>query len=158
MDANQSHTASTWMDPQRLLRLLGEQRELYSKLKDLSARQRGLVSGDEPEKLLQLLAERQGLVMRLAHLNQEFAPFRRNWQAVYDQLPPESQRQASGSLEEINEMLRFILQADQQDGALLAARKQSVANSLSELSGGRAVHAAYSRGPATGGGTANVTV
>jgi hypothetical protein len=61
---------------------------------------------------------------------------------------------AAQLLEEINDLLRNILRVDQEDGALLSARKQVVAQSLGEVSGGRTANAAYARqGPAQGTAT-----
>ena len=51
-------------EPKRLITLLSEQRELYQRLRDLSERQRSLISSDRPEQLLSILRERQTLVAR----------------------------------------------------------------------------------------------
>ena len=145
--------------PQRLLSLLKQQRDLYRRLQELSERQRTLISGDRPELLLNILRDRQTLVSSLAAVNEELSPYRRNWQQVYDALPEATRQTASGLLEEINGMLQVILRADQEDQALLSARKQAVARSLSEVSGGRTANAAYARqsGKASGSGAADVT-
>lgn len=131
--------------PERLLKLLTEQRELYGRLRELSARQRELLSGDHPEQLLGILRERQALVAALARLNEELAPFRRNWEHTYRNLPDDVRRQAGSLLQEINELLRHILRSDQEDSALLAARKQAAAERITEYGGGQSANAAYAR-------------
>lgn len=142
-----------------LIELLREQRDLYLRLQELSERQRTLISGDRPELLLNILRDRQSLVAALAAVNEKLSPYRRNWQSVYETLPIVTRHTATELLEEINGMLQVILQADQEDQALLSARKQAVAQSLNDVSGGRAANAAYARqgGQATGGGRADVT-
>ena len=142
-----------------LIELLREQRDLYLRLQELSERQRKLISGDRPELLLNVLRDRQSLVTALAAVNEKLSPYRRNWQSVYEALPTVTRHTASELLEEINGMVQVILRTDQEDQALLSARKQAVARSLNDVSGGRTANAAYARqtGQATGRGTADVT-
>lgn len=143
------HSAS----PERLVDLLVQQRDLYRRLSGLSERQRTLVSQERPELLLNVLQERQTLVMQLAGINEQLTPFRQNWEAVYAALPENTRAEASRLLGEVNQILKQILQNDRVDGALLSARKQLIAQSLGELSGGRTANAAYAQ-PARGQGAA----
>lgn len=128
-----------------MMRLLTEQRDLYRRLRELSAQQRTLITGDRPDTLLNLLRERQTLVAALAQLNQRLAPYRRNWETLHRALPDEQRTQATALLGEINTLLQCILQTDQEDSALLSVRKQSVGQQLGTLADGRAAHAAYGR-------------
>lgn len=145
-------------NPEGLITLLRRQRDLYQRLADLSERQRSLISGDRPELLLNILHERQTLVTALASVNDQLSPFRRNWQNVYETLPEVTRHTASSLLDEINGMLQIILRTDQEDQALLSARKQAVARSLGDVAGGQAANSAYGRNRSrTGGGTADVT-
>lgn len=147
------------VDAVRLLKLLAEQRDLYLQLSDLAQRQRNLISGDRPEMLLNILRDRQHLVMALAKLNEELSPYRRDWEAVYTRLTTADAERASHLISEINGTLQTILRTDQEDGALLSAKKSAVGRQLDELSGTRAVNAAYSRrNGAVGGGGADLTV
>ena len=139
----QSHV--TELDPTRLIDLLARQRDLYRNLRELSERQRNLITGDRPELLLSILRDRQDLVTALARLNNELGPFRRNWDSVYAALPEARRAAASELLREINGLLRVILQTDQEDGALLAARKQAAGAALHDLAGGQVANAAYAR-------------
>lgn len=132
-------------DPTRLIALLVEQRELYQRLRDLSERQRSLISSDHPEQLLSILRDRQTLVAALAKLNQQLAPFRRNWDVLYQGLPADLRSEANKLLQDINGLLRVILKTDQEDTALLAARKQSVGQGLREVDGGQTANTAYAR-------------
>ena len=152
-----THTASN-LDPTRLMALLSEQRDLYVKLRDLSDKQRSMIAGDRPELLLNILRDRQDLVTSLARLNDEVAPFRRNWDAMYSALPQAQRTQASELLQEINGLLRVILRADQEDGALLSARKQVVADEIADTTGGKDANTAYAKqGGTTGASSADVS-
>jgi predicted component of type VI protein secretion system len=144
--------------PEGLITLLREQRDLYQRLQELSERQRRLISGDRPELLLNILRDRQTLVESLARINKQLSPYRRNWREIYDTLPEHVRDTASGLLEEINGMLQTILKADKEDQALLSARKQAVARSVSDVSGGQIANAAYAPRSAGdgGGGTADI--
>ena len=139
-------------DTERLIKLLSEQRDLYVRLRELSEQQRSLISGDHPEQLLNILRERQTLVGALARLNEQLAPFRRNWDGMYRSLPTAQRHQANELLQEINGLLRLILRTDQEDSALLSARKQTVAGQIRDLGGGQSANNAYARhatGPST---------
>jgi hypothetical protein len=133
------------LEPTRLVELLTQQRDLYRSLRELSEQQRALISGDRPEMLLRILRERQDLVTGLARLNEELGPYRRNWDAVHASLPEAQRGVASGLLQEINGLLRVILRTDQEDGALLSARKQAVGTQIGDMTGGQAANAAYAR-------------
>jgi hypothetical protein len=135
----------TQLDSNRLIELLTQQRDLYRGLRDLSERQRNMISGDRPELLLSILRERQDLVTSLARLNEELGPYRRNWDAMYAALPEAQRGQASEILHEINGLLRDILRTDQEDSALLSARKQTIGAELSNASDGRTANAAYAQ-------------
>lgn len=136
-------TAAPTTDAEQLIRLLEEQRDLYARLRDLSERQRSLITGDRPEALLDILRDRQSSVMALARINESLSPYRRDWEATYLRLE-ESMRERVGSLlSEINAALQAILKTDQEDGALLAARKRSVGAALENVADSRRVNAAY---------------
>jgi len=146
------------LDPIQLMALLTQQRDLYQRLRELSNKQRSMISGDRPEMLLNILRDRQDLVTSLAKLNDELAPFRRSWDEMYASLPEDQRKQASGLLQEINGLLRVILSTDQEDGALLTARKQTAAGNLAGISGGKAANTAYGKQTgSTGSEAADVT-
>jgi hypothetical protein len=149
----------TQLDPGRLIDLLSRQRDFYRRLRELSEKQRSMISGDRPELLLAILRERQELVTALARLNGELAPFRRNWDTMYATLPDLTRAEASQILQEINGLLRVILRTDQEDSALLSARKQAVADGIAGLTGGRVANTAYAQqaAAAPGAPAADVT-
>ncbi len=145
------------LDAGHLIELLTKQRDLYRGLRDLSEKQRAMISGDRPELLLGILRDRQDLVTSLARLNEELGPYRRNWDATYSALPEAQRAQASEMLHEINDLLRKILRTDQEDGALLSARKQAVGAAIADTASGQAANSAYAKGGTSGPSSADMT-
>lgn len=141
-------THSTDLSDARLLTLLTRQRDLYAKLRELSTRQRDLICGEQPEHVLGILQDRQMLVTALTQLNDELAPFRRTWDETYTRLADPIRKQAAALLAEISSLLSAILHTDQEDGALLAARKQLVARELEEVGATQSAANAYNRASA----------
>ncbi len=142
--------APKWLNPQRLIDLLVEQRDLYTRLRALSERQRGLISSDSPEQLLNILRERQTLITSLAAINEKLSPFRQEWDGLFAELPEATRTQVTELLDEINGLLGAILTADKEDSALLGARRQTVGAALRSVSDTRVANAAYARN--AGGG------
>ena len=131
------------LDPNQLVTLLTQQRDLYLQLRQLSDRQRGLISGNQPDTLLELLVQRRQIVSALTDLNERLGPYRRRWDDMYAALPDALRAQASGLLQEVNGLLRVILKTDHEDGALLAVQKQAVASEIRGLADGRTANSAY---------------
>lgn len=129
----------------RVLRLLRKQRELYERLADLSQRQRSLITGDHPEQLLTILRDRQSLVNGLAQIHEQLAPLRSDWEQMFERLAPAAKQEVSDLLKQINGMLRGIIESDQQDGALLAARRNAVGQAVGRIGEARAANTAYGR-------------
>lgn len=153
-----SDNAQHSLDPERLIALLREQCDLYERLRDLSDRQAGQISGDRPDMLLGILQERQGLVQALTRLNEQLGPYRRDWEAVFGDLAPPHKQQATEFVTRINALLGGIIRTDDRDRATLAARKQAVAKELSGLSGGRVANAGYAHvRSGSGEGSADLT-
>lgn len=133
------------LDAERLIALLKRQALLYSRLRDLSTQQRNLISGDRPELLLSVLTERQTVVTDLARNNNLLAPFRRQWDELFPTLPEAVREHARALLAEINEAAGSILRTDEEDYALLSARREDVGNTLRGLGGAKTATTAYGR-------------
>jgi hypothetical protein len=147
------------LNPERLMRLLTEQRELYRGLEALSQRQRSSITGDRPEALLDVLTQRQRIILALGRVNEQLAPYRERWAEAYAQLSESARRQAAALLDEINSTLRTILLADHEDGAMLSVRRQTLSRELGRTADGQAANSAYARQARTslGGGSADMT-
>lgn len=137
--------SDTPRNPERLIDLLSQQRDVYQRLRELADQQRAVITGDRPEALLQILRERHVLVGLLTRLNEQLAPFHRDPDGPYAGFPPERRAQADRLLEEINGLVRVILRTDHEDGALLASRKCAVGEQLAAASQAGSVSAAYTR-------------
>lgn len=133
------------LDANQLVGLLRQQRDVYQSLRTLSEKQRNLITDNRPDLLLSILKDRQDLVAALARLNEQLGPYRRNWDAMYARLPEPPRAEAAALLHDINRLLREILQSDQEDGALLATRKQAVSDEVAGLRGTATASMAYAR-------------
>lgn len=130
--------------------LLTLQRDLYLRLGELAQQQRALISADQPEVLLAVLSERQTIVNRLARLNEQIAPHRRNWDVTYAALDAAQRDTVTALLNEINGLLRTILSTDAEDQAHLAARRQQAGRELDGLNRRREATSAYAGPSGTG--------
>ncbi len=127
-------------DPARMLDLLRRQRTLYRALSSLAARQRHLISGDQPQALLDLLGRRQRIVEQLRKVHAELTHLPPPDGAAWTEA---DRREAAGLLADARTLARRILEQDQQDGELLAVRKASLAASLTKIRGTQAANRAY---------------
>ena len=122
--------------PEEVLGLLRAQIPLYIKLESHALRQRSLITGDDSRSLLSLLADRQRISADLARLASRLKPVRRDWASYRQGFTPAQREEADRMLAEIHEHLQRVIETDEQDARLLAARKQAVADEL------RATHSA----------------
>lgn len=126
--------------------LLSRQCRAYAELAELSGRQGDMISDDSEaaaDALLALLGQRRRIVQRIAHLNQELAPFRRDWQTTFDSLNPAQQRSVSSLVRRLNELLGDIVSRDREDYARLETRRQIIRDEIDRISGGQRAHAGY---------------
>ncbi len=134
-------------DAQALISLLRRQVSIYTRLEQLSGRQRGLIAAEDQQQLLALLAERQKLVDQLGALNQSLLPLQDYWRANREAVAPALRREADQLVGRAGEILQRVLGADEQDARILSARKAQTAKQVTALAQGRQAFEAY------GGGT-----
>ena|GEM_PF-1764242 len=132
---------------------LGKQLGLYRRLEQLTEAQRRLVEIDDARPLLRLLSERQKLTAALTELGAKLTPYRDRWDDIRDVLTPAECRVLDRMLGEAGERLKRILDKDEADGRLLAARKTRMVQSMGELDTARRTLDAYggTAGSAAGG-------
>lgn len=140
------------LNPDELIRLLTRQRDGYRRLCALAARQREMISRNDPEALLSILSERQRIVSALAAANVALAPYRGEWAARLSRLAGAARAQVEALLGEISAAAQSVMQSDREDAALLSARKQALGQAVSGLGGGATANAAYARGAGAGAG------
>ncbi len=143
-------SVATPFNPERILELLSRQRDLYQELRELSVRQRGMITGESGDQLLALLRQRQNAIADLTRINEELGPYRREWETTLARMPTAERVHAGELLNETNNLLRTILRADEEDSALLAARKQAAAREMTQTSSAQSANSAYSAQSATG--------
>ncbi len=130
-------------DVDELMTLLSEQRGLYERLAELSARQRPLIAGDEPEQLLALLSDRQQLVDRLQRIGRRLTPYQQRWPEVRARLTQEESAEIDALVSAVNGLLVTILERDQADAEVLAARKAATTRAMEAVKHSRHAGAAY---------------
>ena len=137
--------------PEDTLALLVVQNALYGQLESLARRQRSLISGNDTGALLVLLAERQKLSEKLAEIAERLEPARRDWLNYQGRLTRSAREQADSLLAETRRRLRGVIEGDEEDARLLAARKQGIARDLSTVHAAGGAMSAY-RVPSGGPG------
>lgn len=142
---------SGFADTGQLMRLLGEQRELYRQLEQLAGGQRALITSESPEQLLNVLVQRQRVIDRLEGVTGRLKPYQQNWRAVRLGLSPEDGQRADQIVAEVNALLKGILEKDAADAELLAARKSSVGQTIRSLKRVRHAGVAYGGGAVASG-------
>ncbi len=142
--AVQSRT--TEADAEALISLLRRQVDIYTRLEQLSGRQRGLIAADDQQQLLVLLAERQKLVDELGALNQSLVPLQEYWRANRQTVAPSLRTEVDQLVGRAGELLQRILGADEQDARILSARKAQTAKQVTALAQGRQAFEAYGGG------------
>ncbi len=131
---------------EELISLLRRQVSIYTRLEQLSGRQRGLIAAEDQQQLLTLLAERQKLVDELSALNQGLIPLQKYWRAHRETVAPSLRAEADQLLGRTGEILQRILGTDERDARILSARKAQTAKQVTELAQGRQAFEAYGGG------------
>ena len=112
------------------LDLLRAQAALYERLERLAVRQRSFIDHEDAGMLLRLLADRQTLSQTLLDVATQLEPIRREWRPFRRRLTPSQQEEADALLAETEGRLRRVIEGDEHDARLLAARKESIAVNL----------------------------
>lgn len=128
--ATQTKSRSEEPTPDVMLAWLEEQSSLFARLESLASKQRTLVAQEDTGPLLALLGERQRLSARLTDLASHLEPIRRNWKTVRERMSGAQQSAAERCLSESRQRLQRIMESDEHDARVLAARKQSVTRAL----------------------------
>jgi hypothetical protein len=141
-----ARSQTTEAHAEELISLLRRQVSIYTRLEQLSGRQRGLIAAEDQQQLLTLLAERQKLVDELSALNQGLIPLQKYWRANRESVAPSLRTEADQLVVRAGEILQRILGADEQDARILSARKAQTAKQVTVLAQGRQAFEAYGGG------------
>lgn len=137
--------------PANVLGMLREQNELFARLETFATSQRRWTASGDLARLMGILADRQRLTMRLAELATNLQPVRREWSRLRDRLTTNDRQEAEKLLQDSEDRLRRVIEADEQDARLLSARRAVVSGAMRDShSAGQAV-AAYRAAPQISG-------
>lgn len=132
-------------DGDALVSSLESQTRIYQRLRQLVAKQRALVSVEDPSELLALLAERRKVTDELNGLTDGIGRFSKRWARARSSLSAEQRRRVDRLVTESRSTLKEIMAADTEDSRILAVRKDRVATALTEIPAERATLSAYGR-------------
>lgn len=127
----------------RLRRVLDEQEELFAGLDGLSREQRTHIESENSDALLSLLAQREVLLHRIAQVNRDIEPFRREWDTLSAQLDDRTREALQRRFNALGELLGEILSRDERDRLDLESRRNRLAGQMAEVSRGRGAIGAY---------------
>lgn len=123
--------------------LLEQQASSVGQLDALSQRQHELVESERPERLLGVLAERQGVVAELTDLMEKMEPFNRLWPTIVMATEPGKRDDIVRRVESIAQMIERVNQRDAEDHTVMTQKRDSIAQRLAGVQGGKAAVAAY---------------
>lgn len=132
-----------------LIDLLTRQRGLYSELSALASQQADLIAQGQTEQLLSVLSKRQGLVEELGRINDQIGPYRGRIPEIAQALPEARRDELRGLVEQVQSLLKQIIERDEQDRRDLEAAKQQVGTQISQAVRGGAALNAYKQRPAS---------
>ncbi|MGB0714380.1 MAG: flagellar export chaperone FlgN [Phycisphaerae bacterium] len=156
MAATNSDSAAQQDSPHEVLILLRAQRQLYVKLEAIAEKQRGFITGDNSSELLTILADRQRVSKALAEIGQRLAPAREHWDSFVTAFNHEQREEAETIIASIRGSLQRVMERDDMDVKLLAARKHVVSKAMEATHNSRrAVHAYGSSGGGRSGDRLN---
>lgn len=135
---------------EEVLGLLDKQVTLYGELETLADKQSQLLGEDDATPLLKVLACRQRLTVALQDLAQRMAPFRAEWQRVKEAMNARQRESAESMVLQVNERLRRLIERDERDVRMLAARRRTVGAALDQLKCGQSTVQAYGQPVAAG--------
>lgn len=135
-------TAALHDDPKdRLLAMLEQQRFLVAQLRELAARQSGLVKRGDAEGLLTLLGQRQELLDRVMEAQQEIGPLA----AKIDRnsLDDSQHERATTLMAEIKDGLAEVMKQDDVDRAAIEAARDGARSELAAVGQAKQARQAY---------------
>lgn len=130
----------------RLGRILERQRELYERLDSLSREQSGHIERGDTDGLLGLLGQRQTVIDEISRLNDEVAPFAKDWEALSAGLSEGQRADLRRKFDVVAGLVQAITSRDDADRRLLEERRGRMGDELSAMSKARSAMNAYTRG------------
>jgi hypothetical protein len=120
-------------DVTKLVGLLEKQCLLYTQLKALGDRQSQIVDQDTSDGLLAVLGQRRQLMDRLAVVNEDFEPYRKEWSSCWAVLGDSDKQQVGGLLKQVQQTLAAIIEQDEHDRRRLEQSKDRLASEMGKI-------------------------
>lgn len=134
----------------RLMRILDRQLALYQRLDALSLEQGEHIRAARTDSLLGVLGQRQTLIDELGALNEEVAPFVRQWDRIAGTLPERHRAALRERFASVAALVDQIAARDEADRRTLEGKRAEVEGLLREVPQARGAIAAYGRGAGLG--------
>ncbi len=113
-----------------LLGLLTRQRDLYTELGALASQQASLIADGKTEALLTVLSKRQCLIEELGQINDNIGPYRGRIPEIAEALPEASREKLRDLVDQVQALLKSIIEQDEQDRMKLEQAKAHVGGQL----------------------------
>lgn len=130
-----------------LLEYLGEEQACYTSLLDLSRQQKQIILGGDVDQLLVTLSQKQKILGKVGEIEQQLAPFKRNWRQVRSELDGNQKQVLDIALGTVEELLAELIALEKESEQLLIERRNQCEQELSETARGSQVTNAYSPRP-----------
>jgi hypothetical protein len=138
-----------------VVEMLEQQVQCYRRLMKLADLQHLHVQQSRTDALLEVLEDRQIVVDRIADLERQVAPAKRDWATFLQQLDSDARPRAQTLLAETRSLLEQITLADRNDVLVLQQRKLSLGRQIQQTKAAGQIHRKYVEAtPATAGGGA----
>ena len=115
-----------------LFGLLTRQRDLYDTLNGLASQQASLIAEGKTEALLSVLSKRQGLIEELGQINDDIGPYRGRIPEIAESLPEPNRQELRGLVDQVQSLLKTIIDQDEQDRIKLEQAKADVGGQLTQ--------------------------
>ena len=126
-----------------LLAMLDVQKKLYNNLLVLAQSQQELIVTDVPEALLRVLADRQKVLSKITSVDKDLRVFKENRDEMMSSYSESERNQVNVLLEDIEGILREVLESDQRDAQMLSGKKDEVAKEIKKVKSGSRYNKAY---------------
>lgn len=126
-----------------LLESFGQEQACYTALLDLSRRQKEIIEGGDVDQLLALLGQKQQVLERITGIEEQLAPYKRDWRHVQDSLDDDDRQVLDLALATVEELLSELIALERESEQLLVSRRDRTYDELRGAAHASAVNSAY---------------
>ncbi|MEM9167005.1 MAG: flagellar export chaperone FlgN [Planctomycetota bacterium] len=128
-----TETSTPTDEARAIVGLIQTQAGLYQELEALSERQHAYVQANQTDAVITVLGQRQAVIDRISAVSADLAPFQAGWDRHIEGMPESVRSSVRASLSQVQASLRRISERDEQDKAVMEARRRTVGDQLSDL-------------------------